>query len=279
MCTLSLFPGRGHLILTMNRDERRDRGEGPELAGGYSPETGIHYCHPVDGQRGGTWFGFNSAGMAAALINRYQDRVTLRADPTPSRGQIIPRLLPKKNAAQVRVELQRLDWPQFAPCDLLLIWHDKLERWSWNGERLTPSMHPIPQAYFFTSTSLDPQAVTAYRKQIFYWFTATHRFPLEAGTVLRDLHLRRCIDDPSMGIFMSRRERHTKSLCQLAIGRGSMDFLYLDERRLSELNPAAPLQSVVRRVVRMTGEVSQPTRLRYAPGTQTDSAHLRLGKG
>jgi uncharacterized protein with NRDE domain len=68
MCTVTVLRSPERLLLTMNRDERRTRGEelAPRKAGGGSSPAWIG---PADGAKGGTWFGANDRGIMACLLN------------------------------------------------------------------------------------------------------------------------------------------------------------------------------------------------------------------
>ncbi len=94
MCTVTLFRSADRLLVTMNRDERRNRSEEqpPRRAGGQGMPDWIG---PADGDTGGTWFGANDRGMVACLLNAYApgDLELLGRNDVPSRGGIIPELL------------------------------------------------------------------------------------------------------------------------------------------------------------------------------------------
>ena len=235
MCTLSVFNRPGRLLVTMNRDERRARAERCELAtGGGRPA----WCFPVDAASGGSWFGVNSAGLVAALLNRYQDSDETAAAPQRSRGELIPRLLELECAGHAAGELERPQWRECSPFELVLIQGADLWHWRWNGRRLTGTRQALPPAWLLSSSSLDPERVGAYRQRRFREFVAAMPDPTPA-TVLTDLHLR-ADPEPQAAIRMQRPETHTKSLAQAVLGTDRHELHYLHERALPAFDPVRP---------------------------------------
>src|SRR5438093_13721072 len=95
MCTVSLRLDAGSVLLTMNRDERYDRG--PE-----APPRLIHgepgrpsWLAPFDTASGGTWIGVNDRGIVSCILNGSEPADEAHGEPAavPSRGSIIPRIL------------------------------------------------------------------------------------------------------------------------------------------------------------------------------------------
>lgn len=235
MCTLSVFSRPGRLLVTMNRDERRERPERCELATGGSRPA---WCYPVDAVSGGTWFGVNSAGLVAALLNRYQDSEELKTPPQRSRGELIPWLLRLECAGHAAGELEHARWRECGPFDLVLIQGRDLWRWYWDGRRLAGTRQALSPAWLLSSSSLDPDRVGSYRQRRFRAFVAATPDPRPAA-VLTDLHLR---DDPEprAAIRMQRPGTHTKSLIQAVLGPDRLALHYLHERALPAFDPLRP---------------------------------------
>lgn len=229
MCTLSIFPSSEGSIVTMNRDECRNRHEGETLVTGKCVIENISYCHPVDSHSGGTWFGVNSQGLVAALLNGYQEPQRMSAT---SRGKIIPRLLPLDKTTVLKM-VDSEDWSAYNPFQLVLVWQEQIICYRWNGRVLNKTAHSACRPYFLTSSSVDLARVSAFRQQCFGGFIARHgSMPVEAGIVLRLLHLVQSSEDPSASIFMARLVSHTKSICQVVARNGFREFCYFGEESL-----------------------------------------------
>lgn len=229
MCTLTVFPCPEGVAVTMNRDEHRSRHEGETLVTGNCAIENISYCHPVDSHAGGTWFGVNSQGLVAALLNRYQEPQRTLAT---SRGDIIPRLfaLDKKTVLKVA---DGEDWSVYNPFDLVLVWQEQVVRYRWDGRLLRKTVHSSRTPFFLTSSSIDLARVSAFRQQCFREFVARQSsISLEPEVVLRRLHLVQYADDPSASIFMNRPGRHTKSICQAVADTDFHECRYFGEESL-----------------------------------------------
>jgi len=94
MCTVTIFRSAERTLVTMNRDEARSRRAEipPRLVEAPGQPA---WLAPADGDKGGTWFGVNDQGMAAALLSAYVPGALALygRDDVPSRGTIIPDLL------------------------------------------------------------------------------------------------------------------------------------------------------------------------------------------
>lgn len=117
MCTLlalhRCFPD-APLVIAANRDEYHDRpAEGPRLRTG----GGRRILAPRDLREGGTWLGWNDAGLFAGLTNR----PTACPDPSRrSRGHLVIDLLSEGSAKEAAEHLAALPVDTFNPCNVLL---------------------------------------------------------------------------------------------------------------------------------------------------------------
>jgi hypothetical protein len=154
MCTVTVLRSPQRLLLTMNRDERRTRGEelAPRQAGGGSSPAWIG---PADGAKGGTWFGANDRGIVACLLNAYAagDLALLGRDDLPSRGGIIPRLLehgPDRARGWLRDGLDPSPFPSFTLVVVAPAWGVS---YSWRLDQ-GAAMSEIPDGWSMTTSSL-----------------------------------------------------------------------------------------------------------------------------
>jgi hypothetical protein len=154
MCTVTVLRDPDRLLLTMNRDERRTRGDeiAPREAGGGGRPAWIG---PADGAKGGTWFGANDRGVIACLLNAYAagDLALLGRDDLPSRGGIIPRLLehgPDLARSWLRDGLDPSPFPSFT---LAVVAPDWGEVYSWRLDRGV-AVSAVPSGWSMTTSSL-----------------------------------------------------------------------------------------------------------------------------
>ena len=225
MCTLSIFTLSDQTIITMNRDEARDRYEANIIQHAHTTATQCFY--PVDKQYSGTWFGFNSHGMVLALLNGYHE--TQRKD-ARSRGFIIPCLLKFKNLQQVEEQMADFTRQNYNPFDLIYADTNQIIKFNWNGKELSKQKILNPQAYMFSSSSVDTTNILAKRADIFTLFK--NNMPTAANKpayILQKLHLKQDCADTSSSIFMARVETHTKSISQIIIKNKELDYYYIDE--------------------------------------------------
>jgi hypothetical protein len=154
MCTVTVLRDPDRLLLTMNRDERRTRGDeiAPREAGGGGRPAWIG---PTDRAKGGTWFGANDRGVIACLLNAYAagDLALIGRDDLPSRGGIIPRLLehgPEQARSWLRDHFDPSPFPSFT---LVVLTPDWGETYSWRLEGGV-ALSAIPDSWSMTTSSL-----------------------------------------------------------------------------------------------------------------------------
>lgn len=235
MCTLTVIPDKHGLIVTMNRDEQRSRGEVGTLLTGCSDITGLSYCHPLDALHGGTWFGCNSAGIVLALLNRYQEK---SAQPTESRGMIIPALIPYGSIPEMLHKLRAREDQRCNPHDLIIVDANLMVQCTWDGKHYRISERDTKSAFMVNSSSVLPERTTAYREALFQkWQEERQEVPMTWMQILTDFHLQQNSADPSASVLMSRPQSHTKSVSQARLESGEIEVRYIDETTLRELTP------------------------------------------
>ena len=225
MCTLSLFKHNHQLIVTMNRDESRDRHEA-----GIKEQyhNNIHSLFPVDGLAGGTWFGINDTGVVMALLNRYQDPQVQGA---PTRGQIIPTALAKGSYHHILSHLNSVDFSGFNPFDLFLIELEGYHHFSWNGQVMTVTQHN-ESTMQFSSSGIKTAAVLAKRQARFKQQLKQQK-TWQASQILEKLHLHQDPLETSYSVFMDRPYTHSKSICQVQLRAEDCQFAYYPEASLT----------------------------------------------
>ncbi len=205
MCTVTVRLGEGPLLVTMNRDERVERAPEIPPSRREAERGGPSWIAPTDGQAGGTWIGANDRGVVACLLNAYLpgDPVELPPPGTPSRGQIIPRMLADPGAG--------LD-PEPYPSFLLVVAtpaRGEILRWT----RKSLRREPLARGWnLITSSGLEPEEVALWRADRFEAWRRDGE-PMPEG--VPSYHL---LDDPAKrewSPWMTRTWSATRSLTQV----------------------------------------------------------------
>lgn len=227
MCTLSLFKSDQSLIVTMNRDESRERLE----AGIKEREvSNIKQLFPVDGLAGGTWFGINDSGVVMALLNRYQAQHV--SNPI-TRGKIIPNCLSRGSYNNIFEHLNHQSFAEFNPFDLFLMCLDSCHQFSWDGQHTT--IKQINESAFqFSSSGLDTAAILEKRQRGFNQILDNQQKTIwQSSEILEAIHLNQDPIDQSSSVLMDRPLVHSKSICQVQLTTKHNQFNYYPETSLN----------------------------------------------
>ncbi len=225
MCTLSIIPNNDQTIITMNRDEQRDR---PEL-GYLSTDSGRYF--PVDEKSQGTWVGVNQYGLTCALLNRYQDKHLEQA--AQSRGDLIPQILHSKNIKEAEKILNDMAFNNFNPFDLITTKNNKMTHAQWNGQTRYITTHSLNTPFFITSSSERVNDVIKHREDIFEEFTSSNtEEKITADFILNNLHLKQGKENNRSSILMQREHTHTKSITQIITTNNTADVFYWTEDKV-----------------------------------------------
>jgi uncharacterized protein with NRDE domain len=214
----------------MNRDEARNRTEANLIKQKTHTKTNAYY--PVDKSSGGTWLGFNNYGTCLALLNRYHEA---QHDNAISRGLIIPQLLAYDKLTDLEKALQEILKDKHNPFDLVFTDSKQVIKFSWNGHQLNKQKIIPSQPYMLSSSSVTTDKVLSIRAKKFQEYTKQHHQP-HAQHILKTLHLQHQPSDASSSIFMSRADTHTKSISQIIINKGTLNYYYFDQLQL-QLSP------------------------------------------
>lgn len=136
MCTVTIQRTDSGFTATMNRDEAYSRAPEckPELREGARGD----WAAPFDSERGGTWMGVNTWGVAACIMNAYQPGESLLPDTTGrfrTRGEIVPALLAAGDDDAARRWLEtELDPARYPSFTLLVASPDATWIYEWPGK-------------------------------------------------------------------------------------------------------------------------------------------------
>ncbi|RKF14311.1 hypothetical protein DBZ36_16750 [Alginatibacterium sediminis] len=241
MCTYSFSRSEdGRRIISMNRDEARERHEG---AFSHHKADTPQLLYPTDERSGGTWFGCNSQGLCLALLNRYQCENPYAS---LSRGLLIPRFLSNWDSAAKLKQLTRDELLAYPPFDMIASDHQACFQLTWDGDSVQVVHHTIKD-FSFSSSALNTDVVLAKRQSQFRTLLDQNKLSttdslLRAKQILTYFHL---VSDPShseQGVLMDRPEAHTKSICQVIIDGHALSFRYLDEQCLASFRTMPQLK-------------------------------------
>lgn len=221
MCTVTIVPIDGQTVITMNRDELIERVESdPQI---HNLNNGIYGWYPADTVSNGTWFGVNNHGLVLTILNRYQYQEH-NSQAFISRGKIIPYLLGYTGVLACLKALDKLYLAHFMPFTLLLVQGTMLVRVVWNGAKMNQYVETYSTPFFITSSSVNIEAVTAWRNQAFDRFLCENN--CLSAELLLAFHLTVSKNNLSYSINMQRQGRQTKSITQVAIEHERAKVLY-----------------------------------------------------
>lgn len=183
--------------LGFNRDEKWIRPLSQPLS--------LEKQHPVagacarDAAAGGTWLFTNETGVTLAVMNAYP------GNQIPQPGKLSRGMIPLLASNHATVEtleeaLEKTQWSNYAPCEILLIDTSGLRHFGWYGESL--ERLPSPPRTFLTTSSVRTDLVKSARCKRFDEISNSKIF-----SILNDTSP----DDPDASIFVTRADAGTVS--------------------------------------------------------------------
>jgi uncharacterized protein with NRDE domain len=143
VCTLTLawqvFPD-SPVVVAANRDERRDRPSEPPRRAESTPTV----VAPRDARAGGTWIGYNDAGVFVGITNRWVEGAT----PERSRGLLVDDALREPDAtAAARLVERSVDANGYDGFNLVVADANAAFLFEWDGHlrvtQLDPGVHVV----------------------------------------------------------------------------------------------------------------------------------------
>lgn len=219
MCTLSTAASDSSFLVTMNRDERRHRVEGPLF-------KTSDCCYPTDALAGGTWCGINRFGLIFCLLNRY-DAPLSDAKSMISRGNLIPKALECQTANEASDYIASLDLARFNGFRLQVFSNLVCRQIDWDRSSLSSMEHENGNGIFSSSSSLRSLTIPVKREHHFRaWQQQRDNSAAPICGEIPAIHLPNPSVPPSEAMFMVRRDTHTKSICQLGLFDGQAHLHY-----------------------------------------------------
>jgi uncharacterized protein with NRDE domain len=137
------------VAVVANRDEADGRpAEPPRL---WDDEDGPRFVAPRDAEAGGTWVGYNEAGLFVGITNRWENVDRLSSE--RSRGLLVRDALERASAHAARAHVEReLREREYQPFHLVLADAETAYLLAWNGEltvhELSPGVHVVVNVGF-----------------------------------------------------------------------------------------------------------------------------------
>jgi uncharacterized protein with NRDE domain len=224
MCTVSIVPvGVDGFRLMCNRDEQLSRAESvaPMLERTLQNDA----IYPRDPVGRGTWVGVNTAGIAVALLNRYDDdRDGRRENLKLSRGCLAVDALQCSRLEDVAQYARQLDAAQFAPFRLMAVSRHRLVVIASDGEAVDITRREFAAPVMFTSSSLGDMCVGPVRRALFeqligerpeLWLARQSRF-----------HRHQWTEHPEISVLMARPDAATVSRSTIDVSARTVHFRY-----------------------------------------------------
>ena len=231
MCSVSWIHHNEGYDLFFNRDEQRSRPMAipPKI---WNWKDGS-YLAPQDPQAGGTWIFTNDQGLSACLLNAYQlENVASVATPR-SRGLLVKDLAECKNIKSLEKQLNsQVSEASYAPFYLLALEKESEPKfWLWYLTKLQ-ELH-LPELPFWSTTSVNPDQVLPYRKQLVKESISKHGLNCDG---LKALHLSIGIPSTEKTIKMSRNDAKTLSFTHIQVQsqNTTMHYATMDSEDFSE---------------------------------------------
>jgi uncharacterized protein with NRDE domain len=180
--------------------------------------------YPRDPVGGGTWVGVNSAGIAIALLNRYEEDRVCRRGRLLSRGRITADALECSRLDEVARYGNQLDAAQFAPFRLVAASRHRLVVITSDGEAVDVTRREFVAPVMFTSSSLGDMRVGPVRRALFeqlmgerpeLWLARQSRF-----------HRHQWTEHPEISVLMARVDAATVSRSTIDVSARTVHFRY-----------------------------------------------------
>ncbi len=214
MCTLTIHRTHQSLTITMNRDDAPARAEAPPRLWG---DGATRFAAPIDLEAGGTWIGVNAAGVAACLLNRYDEA----AKGIQSRGDIIPLALAGQCMDSAADAIEALAHGAYSPFSCVIVSAEGACRFDWNGAAIVRQSVSLDVPIMMTSSSWRFEAVAAWRQALF-----KQSIEKTGVKALSNFHCAQRPGEEAWAPMMRRDYAHTKSVTQIVVGKTDIELRY-----------------------------------------------------
>ncbi|HEY3386688.1 MAG TPA: NRDE family protein [Saprospiraceae bacterium] len=230
MCTVTFIPFQQTYFITSNRDESPGR-QSTGLISTHTPEwNAIHY--PLDELSGGSWIALADSGKVICLLNGGFVPFIPKPPYRMSRGQVVTEVA---SATDTLSFLHEFSLEEIAPFTMLVFENNVLTQLVWDGGQKHFSTLPNDQPQIWSSVTLYPEHVRAWRKSLFEkWLTAHQTYDRESIIAFHQL----ANGDPDNDFVMNRNDIvRTLSITSISLQQhsGSIVHLALDKASREEI--------------------------------------------
>jgi len=223
MCTVTIAPleGSRSFVLTSNRDEAPGR---ETLAPKLYTEEGLKMMFPKDVLAGGTWLGVSERKRVICLLNGGFEKHLRKLPYGKSRGVVVKDLLAaeKFSEAAKAYELSEVEPFTIVAAD----WQQELSfsEFVWDGTQKHFQNLPL-KPHIWSSSPLYSAEMKQLREE---WFKKLQEERELTPEALLNFHFSAGKGDMNQGVIMDRGFIKTKSVSQVILSKGKINFFYRD---------------------------------------------------
>lgn len=230
MCTVTFIPFGNTTFITSNRDESPSR-QSKGLTSRHTLDgPSIHY--PLDVESNGSWIALADTGRSVCLLNG--GFMPFIPDPSyrMSRGQVV---IDAASAQGVIPFVENYHLEGIAPFTLLIFEKNVFVEMVWDGFKRHIAELPVDQPQLWSSVTLYPPEVRAWRKEIFKeWISERQSYDRESIMAFHCMKKGDAVND-----FIMNRNEVVKTLSvtsiQLHEHKGSLLHLDLEKNMREEV--------------------------------------------
>lgn len=222
MCTVSFVRVNSKVIITSNRDERRERQ--PLLTPQSAVINNKKIFFPKDPYSGGTWYAIDEFANVVVLLNGAAGKHERKAQYRKSRGLIVLEIISKPSpfAYWSCINLAGIE-----PFTIVLYENGSLYQLRWDGHIKEVHVLNADKSYIWSSATLYNDEVRQQRETWFQVFLASMKDISPA--LVRDFHRFTNAEDKENGLVINRAEGPvTLSITQTVIEANKVEFEYAD---------------------------------------------------
>ena len=221
MCTVTFIPSNDIFFITSNRDESPER-KAKGLISMHPPgKNVIHY--PLDETSGGSWIALSDEGRVVCLLNGAFESFIPDPSYRKSRGQVV---IDAVHESDIQYFTDNYNFEGIAPFTLLLFENPTFIQLIWDGTKKEVSPLSITEPHIWSSVTLYPPPVRAWRKSLFEkWLGETDVYNRE--TIIQFHQMAN--GDPDNDFIMNRRDVvRTLSITNIVLRPKSSSILHLE---------------------------------------------------
>jgi hypothetical protein len=162
MCTVTFIPTPSICYITSNRDESPGRQATGLISKHNTDWNAIHF--PLDELSGGSWITLSDSGRVVCLLNGAFVAFMPEPPYRLSRGQVVLDLATTNDPISF---FHDYALEGVAPFTILVYEHARLHQWIWDGHQKFLEELPSDQPQIWSSVTLYPPDVRAWRKSLF----------------------------------------------------------------------------------------------------------------